>query len=530
MLLAGTTATAAPAVAGLKHYAVATFTANPAHSSHLGDQIAIAGSTLAVLGETTNSSDQASYAVYVFTRKSTGWRSSTPAAELKAPVDGCIGGIATNGRTIVLSNDCEDVDGHENQGEVLAYTEPKNGWRSTSTPSAVLNDPAATADDDFGVSLAMSGSTLVVGATSAAGAEYVYTDPPGGFTSSSTPKATLTNPTPDDEFADASAVSGNTVVVGADTYDDSLGTVWVYTKPLGGWSGSVAPSRQLSSTSLPTGGNFGGLVAISGRTVVSSVPGSAGIFSSNLPGAGYVFTEPTTGWGTTADPPLEASAVLTETAASPEDFFGQAAAVCGSRVLLAAPGRPIDDKDNSGAVDVYAEPAGGWHSMTQTSSFDTRTTARFDEFGDSVACTGTTIAVGAPFARYPAETTNGDPGAAYTFSKVATPRLTKLSEHPRRWAAGKRHVAVNPKHAPRGGTRFNFKVNEPTSVVFRFAHKHRKLDAVLSARKGVNRIYIDGPLGGGKHLTRGSWTVRITAVDAAGDRTKARTLHFTVTS
>lgn len=82
---------------------------------------------------------------------------------------------------------------------------------------AMLNNPTPAADDHFGGTVAISGNLIVVGAAqddtgaSNAGAAYVFDAATGNLL------RTLNNPTPaaDDHFGCSVAISGSTVVVGA---------------------------------------------------------------------------------------------------------------------------------------------------------------------------------------------------------------------------------------------------------------------------------------------------------------------------
>jgi hypothetical protein len=93
-----------------------------------------------------------------------------------------------------------------------------------------LNDPAA-ANDYFGSSVAVSGKTVVVGAlgtNSGAGAAYIYVKAASGWPT--TPTATLNDPaaTSDDHFGYSVAVSGKTAVVGAPGTNSFAGTAYIY--------------------------------------------------------------------------------------------------------------------------------------------------------------------------------------------------------------------------------------------------------------------------------------------------------------
>jgi len=96
---------------------------------------------------------------------------------------------------------------------------------------ATLAHPTATSADNFGYSVAVSGTTAVVGAAaysnSGAGAAYIYVKGASGWPT--TPTATLNDPaaTSDDHFGYSVAVSGKTAVVGAPGTNSFAGTAYI---------------------------------------------------------------------------------------------------------------------------------------------------------------------------------------------------------------------------------------------------------------------------------------------------------------
>jgi hypothetical protein len=67
-----------------------------------------------------------------------------------------------------------------------------------------------------------------------------------------------------DEFGTSVAISGTTAVVGAYAHADGAGRAYVFTKRVGGWE-QVA---ELKGSDTVAGDNFGYSVAVSGSTVV----------------------------------------------------------------------------------------------------------------------------------------------------------------------------------------------------------------------------------------------------------------------
>ena len=110
----------------------------------------------------------------------------------------------------------------------------------------------------FGVSVAVSGDTVVVGApfddvgnNIAQGAAYVFVKPAGGWAGLLTENAKLvaSDGQPVDFFGDSVAVSGDTVVV-KDVFGDvganrDQGSAYVFVRPAGGWAGLLQENAQL---------------------------------------------------------------------------------------------------------------------------------------------------------------------------------------------------------------------------------------------------------------------------------------------
>ena len=162
----------------------------------------------------------------------------------------------------------------------------------------------------FGEEVALSGNTLVAAGSvsSSLGAVYVFT----GSGASWSLKATLTDGAAGDNFGASLAISGNTVVVGASGTASTPGTAYVYTEPGTGWANMSSPTAKLTASDGAAGDNFGTSVAISGNTVVIGASGTA-----STPGAAYVYTEPATGWTS-----MNQTAELTASDGAAGDSFG----------------------------------------------------------------------------------------------------------------------------------------------------------------------------------------------------------------
>ena len=89
-----------------------------------------------------------------------------------------------------------------------------------------------------------------------------------------------------DSFGGVVAISGNTIVVANFGGYAGIGTAYVFVKPLGGW-GDMTQTAMLTPSDGAAGDDFGSVVAIDGNTVIVGAAGG-----SNFNGAAYVFVEP----------------------------------------------------------------------------------------------------------------------------------------------------------------------------------------------------------------------------------------------
>ena len=128
--------------------------------------------------------------------------------------------VSISGNTVVVGA-LRSAD--NSQGAAYVFTEPASGW-ANMTQAAKLTASDGAANDYFGDSVSISGNTVVVGACNATvganggqGAAYVFTEPGSGWTNmTQTAKLTASDGAADDDFGDSVSISGNTVVVGAD--------------------------------------------------------------------------------------------------------------------------------------------------------------------------------------------------------------------------------------------------------------------------------------------------------------------------
>jgi FG-GAP repeat len=407
-----------------------------------GGAVAIGGSTIVVgsAGENVSKLGGAGQA-YAFSAV-TG-KSLVTLTSPNRQLNGAFGGsVVTTGTTVVVGapNEAIGMDGYA--GRAYVFDVP-NGTLVTT-----LTSPHPTAYGSFGMSVGISGSTVVVGtygetASGLADAGHVYTfDAATGSVVS-----TLTSPNAqlNGGFGWSVGISGKLVVVGA-ARESSSGLTFA-----GNAYSFLAPNSDSINGSFTTPnavayGGYGDSIAVSGSTLVVGAPGET---AANDSGAGnvYVFSD----------------SPLTVTSPSPQasENFGLSVAISGTTVVVGAPYQSADGDAGAGhayiistttglirkltspnaqsngsfgfsvAVDdstvvvgAFDESAGGHTAAGHAYSFNVKTGAFIatltslhpqasGNFGASVSVSGSTVVVGAPF-----ENASGDvdAGHAYAFS------------------------------------------------------------------------------------------------------------------
>jgi hypothetical protein len=141
-----------------------------------GQSLALDGDTL-VVGAPGKDSNAG--AAYVFVRPATGWATGTEIAQLTASdraTDASMGYqfIAIDGNLIVAGAAGATIGGNVAQGAAYVFQRPASGWTS-GTELQKLTALEGEANNLFGYGVAVSGTTVVVGAVGATGGKtYVF--------------------------------------------------------------------------------------------------------------------------------------------------------------------------------------------------------------------------------------------------------------------------------------------------------------------------------------------------------------------
>ncbi len=447
---------------------------------HFGVSVAISGDTVVVgayhedsnaTGVNGNQSDNSAYAAgaaYVFVRSGSSWSQQAYLKPSNTNANDLFGiAVAILGDTVVVgahgeASNATGINGSQSDNSAkaagAAYVFVRSG--SNWSQQAYLKASNTNADDSFGCAVTMSGDTVVVGAhgedssaigvngnqsdnsAADAGAAYVFVRSGTSWSQQAYLKASNTNAT--DLFSLSVAISGDTVVVGANQEASNAigvngnqsnnsasyaGAAYVFVRSGTSWS----QQAYLKASNTYGWSFFGRSVAISGSTVVVGAPreasnatgvnGNQSNLSVNSAGAAYVFVRTGSNWS------QEAYLKASNTGA--HDYFGTSVAISSDTVVVGAKredsnatgvnGNQSDDSAvSAGAAYVFVRSGTKWSQQAylKASNMDFG-----DYFGESAAISGDTVVVGAQWEQGNVTGVNGNQGdnsahaagAAYVF-------------------------------------------------------------------------------------------------------------------
>jgi FG-GAP repeat len=300
-----------------------------------------------------------------------------------APGDAFGVSVAISGSTALIGSPHKDAD----TGAAYVFVTSKGVW----TQRAELTASDGAAGDSVGTSVAIDGSTAVLGsphANGGAGAAYVMVRAKDG-TWSQRAKLAASDGVSGDGFGTSAAISGTIAVLGAPSKDASTGAAYVVERPQKTW----VQEAELASSGGAPGDRFGAAVAISGPT---AIVGADGVNSGT--GSASVFARAHKSWVRQAE--------ITLPGGAPGDRFGVSVAISGSIAVVGADGTG----SSTGSASAFAgSKAGIWTLQTELTASDG---APGDRLGASVAISGGAAVTGAP-------NRSSATGAAYAFGLVS---------------------------------------------------------------------------------------------------------------
>jgi len=316
--------------------------------------------------------------------------------------------VALSGSRIAVGAPGADING-TNDGRVYLFEENAGTWAQTgSIDSGVVSTVTGSSPDGsrFAHALALEGTRLVIGAPfesglSSQGAALVYELSGASWSF----RQALLKPTVDkpDRFGRAIDIDGNSIIVGAAFYnsahpDSGAAHVFTLDPAGGGWS----HQQKLVASDAVAFEQFGSAVAIQGDTVLVGALDGLTPIQNYVSGVAYVFQRTGSVWNE--------QQTVSATDAALGDHFGLAVAIDGDRVAIGAPEDDDNALDGSGSVYTFRISTSPAYKLT---AFDKTLDA---EFGHSVAVSGDTLVVGAPYHDFSVQA-DDNRGAVYVYRR-----------------------------------------------------------------------------------------------------------------
>jgi len=290
-------------------------------------------------------------AAYIFRRTANGWTEQTRlTASNGTSFDSFGASVAISGNSVVVGAPAKTISGASSRGAAYTFFRSGEVWNQVQQLSST--DPAAS--DTFGFSVAISPTYVVVGASrktigtnTRQGAVYVFSiagSSTAGPVWSQDQRLTATDGATTDEFGSSVAISGTSILVGAPRKtvlgNANEGAAYVFLRS----TFSVWIQQIRLVTANAANAYFGTAVAIAGDRAVVGAYGKA-ISGNAGQGVAYVYLRTSGNWA------------VTHTLATPDnaagDSFGYSVAIQGDYVLIGAPNRDNNGTSNQGAVYLF---------------------------------------------------------------------------------------------------------------------------------------------------------------------------------
>lgn len=297
-----------------------------------------------------NEYNEAEVAIYVFEKPENGWKDTTETAKLTASD---LQRHNSFGSQVRIKNDliiasAPQSSSSDMPGVVYIFEKPEKGWAS-GTESAQLTASDGDSDFEFGISLALDDSTIVVGSTSryknndsAAGAVYVFAKPQNGWIDT-TETVKLTALIANSTFGSDVTIHDQTIAIGAPSSE--AGTVHIFTKSDNGWKDSQEIAQLSPLVNDP---KFGTRLTIDDDLIVASST------SYNEVGDLYIFEKPDNEWVNTSED------VVISTDMIDVNGLGLSLLINENTIIAGAPNSDLSGMSNSGVVLVFKKPDSGW--------------------------------------------------------------------------------------------------------------------------------------------------------------------------
>ncbi len=265
---------------------------------NFGISVSLDGNTLVAGASLDSTPTLNTGSAYVFTRSAGTWSQQQRLIASDAATGDQFGtAVSISGERVVVGAP-KDTNAFGNQaGGAYAFTRNTGVWTQTTK----LSPPTGTSEDEFGTSVAINGTSAIIGqpffngvAGSNSGRASVFLETTGTWNFQA--HLLASDGAADDFFGHSVAISGDLAVVGA--YVDDLtavvnaGSAYVYRRTGSSW----AQLDKYIASDAALNDNFGFGVALAGGTAIVGAPMDDVAGVGNNSGSAYVFNN---GTGTT---------------------------------------------------------------------------------------------------------------------------------------------------------------------------------------------------------------------------------------
>ncbi|WP_282421188.1 MYXO-CTERM sorting domain-containing protein [Polyangium sp. 15x6] len=246
-----------------------------------GYSVSLSGDTALVGAIFGGESGVDSGSAYVFVRSSGVWTQQAEFVANDGAADDLFGWATTLSGDMALVGAVWDDDKGSDSGSAYVFVRSSGAW--TQQAKLLANDGAT--GDSFGVSIALSEDTALVGAyhddaeDPNSGSAYVFVRSGGDWTQQA--KLVANDGAASDLFGWSVALSGDTALVGAQGDDMNSGSAHVFVRSGGDWT---QQPKLFGSNDPSSGIRFGSSIALSGDTVLVGAD-----LGQNMTGSAHVF-------------------------------------------------------------------------------------------------------------------------------------------------------------------------------------------------------------------------------------------------
>lgn len=322
-------------------------------------------------------------AAYVYTKVGSGWQQQAKLSVTPAFSNDTLGGkVALKNRIAILGIRNRD-DAAEDAGAVVAFEYEESNW----SQQQILTATDAKKGDAFGQSIGLTEQFLVIGAPRSdspledTGAVYVYSRSQDSWQFQS--KLTADDGMAGDLFGISVAVDGNTILVGADLNDEkaeNAGAVYVFSFNGSQWS---QQAKLMASDGAKTD-IFGVRVALHGDTALISARRDDIEGVGVDAGSAYIFERSNNTW--------EQTQKLIAPDGNADDRFGRGVALSNDTAIISAMHHDAKDSD-AGAAYVFKKQHKRWRLERKILAIDGLSE---DRFGWNVSLSNSTAIIAAP--------------------------------------------------------------------------------------------------------------------------------------